>query len=64
MDDHLFPAEAVCRQELESHTRAGMRWSPLRIVEELKAKAQDVRLWNLFLPVASPATRWLGPRSR
>ena len=51
MDDHLYPAEAVYRQELESHTRAGMRWSPLRIIEELKAKAQDVRLWNLFLPV-------------
>jgi acyl-CoA dehydrogenase len=51
MDEHLYPAEIQYGEELKSHTLAGKRWSPLQIIEELKAKARDAQLWNLFLPV-------------
>jgi acyl-CoA dehydrogenase len=51
MDDHLYPAEAVYRDELQAHTLAGKRWIPLQTIEDLKAKAKTAELWNLFLPV-------------
>src|SRR5580700_7846234 len=45
MDAHVYPNEARFHQEVERN-----RWKPTRIVEELKAKARDAGLWNLFLP--------------
>ena len=50
MDQHVFPAEARYWQELEAHTAAGRRWTPLPVIEELKPKARQAGLWNLFLP--------------
>ncbi|MCS7080934.1 MAG: acyl-CoA dehydrogenase [Chloracidobacterium sp.] len=46
MDEHIYPNEAVFRDELA----AGGRWRPPRIIETLKAKAKAAGLWNLFLP--------------
>jgi acyl-CoA dehydrogenase len=45
MDAHVYPNEARFHQEVERN-----RWKPTRIVEELKGKARDAGLWNLFLP--------------
>jgi len=45
MDAHVYPNEARFHQEVERN-----RWKPTRIVEELKLKARDAGLWNLFLP--------------
>ena len=45
MDAHVYPNEARFHQEVERD-----RWKPTRIVEELKLKARDAGLWNLFLP--------------
>ena len=45
MDAHLYPNE----QRFEEET-ARERWKPTRIVEELKVKARNEGLWNLFLP--------------
>lgn len=45
MDAHVYPNEARFHQEVERN-----RWKPTGIVEELKAKARDAGLWNLFLP--------------
>ncbi len=55
MEDHIYPAEPAYKAELEAHTAAGQRWTPLDTIEKLKVKAQDAGLWNLFLPVDSAA---------
>jgi len=45
MDEHIYPNEKRFYQEIESD-----RWSPARVIEELKPKARAAGLWNLFLP--------------
>ena len=50
MDAHIYPNESRFEAELEENTRAGRRWTPLQLLEELKPKAREAGLWNLFLP--------------
>ena len=50
MDEHIYPAEAAYAAELAANTKAGKRWTPLQLIEKLKAKARTQDLWNLFLP--------------
>ena len=50
MDEHIYPNEQAFHDEIEANTAAGKRWTPLRLIEKLKVKAQDQGLWNLFLP--------------
>ncbi len=45
LDEHIYPNERRFYDEIEQH-----RWSPTRIIEELKPKARAAGLWNLFLP--------------
>jgi len=45
MDAHVYPNEHRFEEET-----ARERWKPTRIVEELKVKARNEGLWNLFLP--------------
>lgn len=47
MDRHIYPAEAVYARQLDE---APTRWSVPSVMEELKAKAREEGLWNLFLP--------------
>lgn len=51
MDEHIYPAEAPLARELDSNTQDGRRWTPLQTIEQLKVKAREAGLWNLFLPV-------------
>ena len=53
MDEHIYPNEQACHDEIEANTAAGKRWTPLQTIEKLKLKARDAGLWNLFLPVDS-----------
>jgi acyl-CoA dehydrogenase len=50
MAQHVYPAEAAYFAEIEANTQAGKRWTPLRVIEDLKPKARAAGLWNLFLP--------------
>jgi acyl-CoA dehydrogenase len=50
MDDFVYPAEATYTAEIAANTAAGMRWTPLKTIEDLKPKARAIGLWNLFLP--------------
>ena len=50
MAEHVLPAEPRYFAEIEANTAAGRRWTPLQLIEDLKAKARAAGLWNLFLP--------------
>ena len=50
MDEHIYPNEQRYEDEIEANTKAGKRWTPLKLIEELKPKARSQGLWNLFLP--------------
>jgi len=47
MDEHIYPSEKVFAQQLED---APNRWSIPPILEDLKSRAREEGLWNLFLP--------------
>ncbi|MBC3869653.1 acyl-CoA dehydrogenase family protein [Undibacterium oligocarboniphilum] len=50
MDEHIYPNEKTFFGEITANRQAGDAWKPTRIVEQLKAKAREAGLWNLFLP--------------
>jgi acyl-CoA dehydrogenase len=45
MEEYVYPNERRFHDEIERE-----RWSPTRVVEEVKSKARAAGLWNLFLP--------------
>ena len=45
MEEFVYPNEQRFHDEIERK-----RWTPTRVVEELKPKARAAGLWNLFLP--------------
>ncbi|WP_405765954.1 acyl-CoA dehydrogenase family protein [Actinacidiphila glaucinigra] len=49
MDEHVYPAEAVFHRQREAAEGEAV-WSAPPVVEDLKAKARERGLWNLFLP--------------
>jgi len=46
MDAHVYPNEKRFHDEIA----AGDRWVPTTLIEELKPRAKEAGLWNLFLP--------------
>jgi acyl-CoA dehydrogenase len=47
MNKHVYPAEKVFKDQLDA---GPTRWQIPPVMEELKAKARERGLWNLFLP--------------
>ena len=52
-DEHIYPNEAVFHEEVERNRANGNAWVPTAIVEQLKEKAREAGLWNLFLPAST-----------
>jgi acyl-CoA dehydrogenase len=50
MAERVVPSEGRYAEEIAANTAAGRRWTPLALIEELKAEARAAGLWNLFLP--------------
>ncbi|PTT91577.1 acyl-CoA dehydrogenase [Pelomonas sp. HMWF004] len=57
--EHITPNERRYLEEVEANRRAGNPWVPTKVIEELKPKAREAGLWNLFLPKSSRAPEGL-----
>jgi len=51
IEEHVRPRIGDYQRELAS----GDRWQPLSVIEELKPRALEAGLWNLFMPPAPAA---------
>ncbi len=49
MKEHVVPAESIYHQQLK-RGEDWTRWNQPPVMEELKARAREAGLWNLFLP--------------
>ncbi len=47
MDEHIYPNETAYAEHLH---HVENRWAPLALIDELKEKARQAGLWNLFVP--------------
>ncbi len=52
MDEHIYPNERRFDEEVAENTGRGRRWTPTRLIEDLKPKARALGLWNLWWPKA------------
>ncbi|WP_161880626.1 acyl-CoA dehydrogenase family protein [Deinococcus alpinitundrae] len=46
MDEYIYPNET----EFARQVNAGNRWEHVQLIEDLKPRAREAGLWNLFLP--------------
>src|SRR5580692_6574538 len=49
-DEHIYPNERAFSDEIGRNRANGNAWLPTELIEQLKQKARDAGLWNLFLP--------------
>jgi acyl-CoA dehydrogenase len=47
MDEYIYPNEKAYAEYLH---QTDNRWAPIPLMDELKIKAQEAGLWNLFIP--------------
>ena len=58
-DQHIYPNEAAYSEELRGNRTTGNAWRALRVIEDLKPRARERGLLNLFLPRSSRAPEGL-----
>ncbi len=58
-DQHIYPNEAAYSEELRRNRTTGNAWRALQVIEDLKPRARERGLWNLFLPRSSRAPEGL-----
>ncbi|XP_013868840.1 acyl-CoA dehydrogenase family member 11 [Austrofundulus limnaeus] len=50
---NVLPAQQEVEEYYSKHAQSPQRWHPPQIIEDLKVKARQAGLWNLFLPAIS-----------
>lgn len=50
MEKYIYPREQEYFAEIASNREKGRPWAVLEVIEDLKPKAREAGLWNLFLP--------------
>jgi acyl-CoA dehydrogenase len=50
VERHIYPNETRYSAEVAENRAAGNAFKALKLIEELKPRARDAQLWNLFLP--------------
>ncbi|TKS87680.1 Acyl-CoA dehydrogenase family member 11 [Collichthys lucidus] len=53
MRQYVFPAQEEVAEYYSKHSQSPQRWHTPQIIEDLKMKAREAGLWNLFLPAVS-----------
>lgn len=57
MQQYILPAQEEVAEYYSRHAQSPQRWHTPQIIEELKVKAREAGLWNLFLPAVSGLTQ-------
>ncbi|KAM3860502.1 acyl-CoA dehydrogenase family member 11 [Diretmus argenteus] len=53
MTQYVLPAQKEVAEYYSEHAHSPQRWHTPQVIEDLKVKARDAGLWNLFLPAVS-----------
>ncbi|KAK5849596.1 hypothetical protein PBY51_013919 [Eleginops maclovinus] len=53
MRQHVLPAQEEVAEYYSKHAHSPQRWHTPQTIEDLKVKARQAGLWNLFLPAVS-----------
>uniref|UniRef100_A0A8D3BWG1 Acyl-CoA dehydrogenase family member 11 n=1 Tax=Scophthalmus maximus TaxID=52904 RepID=A0A8D3BWG1_SCOMX len=53
MRQYVLPAQEEVAEYYSKHAQSSQRWHTPQIIEDLKVKAREAGLWNLFLPAVS-----------
>uniref|UniRef100_A0A3B5M0H4 Acyl-CoA dehydrogenase family member 11 n=1 Tax=Xiphophorus couchianus TaxID=32473 RepID=A0A3B5M0H4_9TELE len=57
MQQYVLPAQQEVAEYYTKHSQSPLRWQAPKIIEDLKEKAKQAGLWNLFLPAVSGLTQ-------
>ncbi|XP_012708597.2 acyl-CoA dehydrogenase family member 11 [Fundulus heteroclitus] len=57
MQIYVLPAQQEVAEYYNKHAQSPLRWHTPQIIEDLKEKAKQAGLWNLFLPAVSGLTQ-------
>uniref|UniRef100_A0A7N8XK34 Acyl-CoA dehydrogenase family member 11 n=1 Tax=Mastacembelus armatus TaxID=205130 RepID=A0A7N8XK34_9TELE len=57
MRQYILPCQQDVAEYYSKHAHSPQRWHTPQIIEDLKVKAKEAGLWNLFLPAVSGLTQ-------